>query len=39
MCLMAAIINNNTSNELSVSVNLQSEGFVLDEPDKATTAG
>src|SRR6185503_15801005 len=34
--LMAAVINNSTSNELSVGVNLQSEGFVLDEPDKAT---
>jgi len=34
--LMAAIVNNNTSSQLSVSVNLQSEGFVLDEPDKAT---
>lgn len=34
--LMAAVINNNTSNPLSVSISLQSEGFVLDEPDKAT---
>ena len=34
--LMAAIINNNTSSRLTASVNLQSEGFVLDEPDKAT---
>ncbi len=34
--LMAAVINNNTSDELNVSVNLQSEGFVLDEPGKAT---
>ncbi|MCC6299535.1 MAG: Ig-like domain-containing protein [Anaerolineales bacterium] len=34
--LMAAIVNNNTSDALNVSVNLQSEGFVLDEPDKAT---
>ena len=34
--LMAAIVNNNTSSPLSVSVNLQSEGFALDEPDKAT---
>jgi hypothetical protein len=33
--LMAAVINNNTSNALDVSVNLQSEGFVLDEPDQA----
>jgi uncharacterized protein YfaS (alpha-2-macroglobulin family) len=34
--LMAAVINNNTSNELSLTVNLQSEGFVLDEPDQAS---
>ena len=34
--LMAAILNNNTSNELNASVTLQSEGFVLDEPDQAT---
>jgi len=34
--LMAAIINNNTSKELSANVGLQGEGFVLDEPDKAT---
>ncbi|MFT3890368.1 MAG: Ig-like domain-containing protein [Anaerolineales bacterium] len=35
--LMAAIINNNTANKLSASVNLQTDdGFVLDEPDKAT---
>jgi uncharacterized protein YfaS (alpha-2-macroglobulin family) len=34
--LMAAIVNNNTANEVSASVNLQSEGFVLDGPDKAT---
>ena len=34
--LMAAIINNNTSNELSARVNLQSEGFTLDEPGAAT---
>ncbi|HLF73880.1 MAG TPA: alpha-2-macroglobulin family protein, partial [Anaerolineales bacterium] len=34
--LMAALVNNNTSDELSVSVNLQGEGFQLDEPDKAT---
>ena len=34
--LMAAIVNNNTSNKLTVNVNLQSEGFILDEPDKAT---
>ena len=34
--LMAAIVNNNTSDNLSVSVNLQSEGFVLDDPSKAT---
>ena len=34
--LMAAILNNNTSNPLSVAVNLKSEGFVLDESDNAT---
>ena len=34
--LMGAILNNNTSNPLSVAVNLKSEGFVLDEPDKVT---
>ena len=34
--LMAAIVNNNTASPLDVNVNLQSEGFVLDEPDKAT---
>ena len=34
--LMAAIVNNNTSNPLSVTVNLQSEGFVLDDPNQAT---
>jgi len=33
--LMSAVINNNTSSKLDVSVNLQSEGFVLDEPDQA----
>jgi uncharacterized protein YfaS (alpha-2-macroglobulin family) len=34
--LMAAVVNNNTSSELSASVSLQSEGFVLDEPGRAT---
>ncbi|HJR79613.1 MAG TPA: Ig-like domain-containing protein [Anaerolineales bacterium] len=34
--LMAAIVNNNTAEEITASVSLQSEGFVLDEPDKAT---
>ena len=34
--LMAALVNNNTANPLSVNVNLQSDGFVLDQPDKAT---
>lgn len=34
--LMAAIVNNNSSGKLSVNVSLQSEGFILDEPDKAT---
>lgn len=33
---MAAVINNNTADALSVNVSLQSEGFALDEPDKAT---
>jgi alpha-2-macroglobulin len=33
---MAAIVNNNTSDRLTVDVKLQSDGFVLDEPDKAT---
>ena len=33
---MAAVVNNNSSSPLEVSVNLQSEGFVLDEPEKAT---
>ena len=34
--LMAAVVNNNTANTLTVAVNLQSDGFVLDEPGKAT---
>ena len=34
--LMAALVNNNTTNELTVSVNLQSDGFVLDESEKAS---
>ncbi len=34
--LMAAVVNNNTPNRLNVSVNLQSEGFTLDNPDSAT---
>ncbi|MGE5376062.1 MAG: Ig-like domain-containing protein [Bacteroidota bacterium] len=34
--LMAAIVNNNTPDKVTVDVNLQSEGFILDEPDKAT---
>lgn len=33
--LMAAIVNNNTADELSANVSLQSEGFALDEPDNA----
>jgi alpha-2-macroglobulin len=33
---MAAIVNNNTSDRLTVDVKLQSEGFVLDQPDQAT---
>ncbi|HJR79792.1 MAG TPA: Ig-like domain-containing protein, partial [Anaerolineales bacterium] len=34
--LMAALVNNNTSEQLSVNVGLQSEGFALDEPEQAT---
>lgn len=34
--LLAAIVNNNTPNTLRVAVNLQSDGFVLDDPGKAT---
>lgn len=34
--LMAAVVNNNTSNRLNVSVNIQSDGFVLDNPESAT---
>jgi uncharacterized protein YfaS (alpha-2-macroglobulin family) len=34
--LMAAVVNNNTTDTLSVAVNLQSEGFVLDDPASAT---
>jgi uncharacterized protein YfaS (alpha-2-macroglobulin family) len=34
--LMAAVVNNNTSSELNANVTLQSQGFVLDEPDRAT---
>ncbi|MEW6284665.1 MAG: Ig-like domain-containing protein [Chloroflexota bacterium] len=34
--LMAAVVHNNTGNRLNVSVNLQSEGFVLDNPASAT---
>jgi len=34
--LMAAVVNNNTSNVLKVSVNMQGDGFVLDQPDSAT---
>ncbi|HAV77449.1 MAG TPA: hypothetical protein DCX53_08850 [Anaerolineae bacterium] len=34
--LMAAIVNNNTEDTLSVSVNLQMNGFVLDTPESAT---
>lgn len=34
--LMAAVVNNNTSNRLNVSVNIQSNGFVLDNPESAT---
>ena len=34
--LMAAVVNNNTPNRLNVSVNIQSDGFVLDNPESAT---
>ena len=34
--LMAAIVNNNTANTVKAIVNLQSDGFVLDDPGKAT---
>ncbi len=34
--LMAAVVNNNTENKLNVSVNIQSDGFVLDNPESAT---
>ncbi len=34
--LLAAVVNNNTSNRLNVSVNIQSDGFVLDNPESAT---
>jgi len=34
--LMAAVVNNNTNNRLTVSVNIQSDGFVLDTPESAT---
>jgi len=34
--LMAAVVNNNTTDKLSVSVNLQSDGFSLDAPESAT---
>jgi uncharacterized protein YfaS (alpha-2-macroglobulin family) len=33
---MAAVINNNTPEKLSVSVNIQTNGFVLDDPASAT---
>ncbi len=34
--LMAAIVNNNTASPVQAAVNLQSAGFVLDDPGKAT---
>ena len=34
--LMAAVVNNNTENTLSLTVNLQSDGFALDNPESAT---
>jgi len=33
--LMAAVVNNNTKDKLNVTVNIQSEGFVLDSPESA----
>jgi uncharacterized protein YfaS (alpha-2-macroglobulin family) len=33
---MAAIVNNNTPNSVQVAVNVQSDGFVLDDPGQAT---
>jgi uncharacterized protein YfaS (alpha-2-macroglobulin family) len=33
---MAAIVNNNTASAVQVAVNIQSDGFVLDDPGKAT---
>ncbi|MGE5643017.1 MAG: Ig-like domain-containing protein, partial [Byssovorax cruenta] len=34
--LMAAVVNNNTADTLSVSVNLQSDGFILDDANTVT---
>ncbi|MBK9924875.1 MAG: Ig-like domain-containing protein [Anaerolineales bacterium] len=34
--LMAALVNNNTADKLNVTVNIQSDGFVLDSPESAT---
>ena len=34
--LMAAIVNNNTTSDVQAAINLQSNGFVLDDPGKAT---
>ncbi|HSJ90291.1 MAG TPA: Ig-like domain-containing protein [Anaerolineales bacterium] len=34
--LMAAVVNNNTAEPLSVGVNLQSDGFILDNPNTVT---
>jgi hypothetical protein len=34
--LMAAVVNNNTSNTLKVAVSIQGDGFVLDQPESTT---
>ncbi len=34
--LMAAVVNNNTADTLKVAVNIQGEGFILDQPEAAT---
>ncbi|MGB8980250.1 MAG: Ig-like domain-containing protein [Anaerolineales bacterium] len=34
--LLSAVVNNNTSEPVSVRVSLQGEGFLLDEPEKST---
>jgi len=34
--LMAAVVNNNTTNTLKIAVNITSDGFVLDQPEATT---